>query len=69
MKKVNVLQLIASLCLGIGSLINLLALCIEIPFALHICTGPLFMIAVVLYSVVLVKQIRAKKTKKQANDN
>ena len=63
MKKVNVLQLIASICLLIGSIINLLNLLIEIPFALYVCTGPLLLISVTLFIIVLVKQIKSKKNK------
>ena len=62
MKKVNILQLIASICLLIGSIINLLNLLIEIPFALYVCTGPLLLISVILFIIVFVKQ---KKNKKQ----
>ena len=63
MKKVNVLQLIASICLLIGSIINLINLLIEIPFALYVCTGPLLLISVTLFIIVLVKQIKSKKNK------
>ena len=63
MKKVNVLQLIASICLLIGNIINLLNLLIEIPFALYVCTGPLLLISVTLFIIVLVKQIKSKKNK------
>ena len=61
MKKVNILQLIASICLLIGSIINLLNLLIEIPFALYVCAGPLLLISVILFGVVIVKQIKNKK--------
>jgi len=64
MKKVNVLQLIASIFLLIGSIINLLNLLIEIPFALYVCTGPLLLISVILFTIVLVKQIKNKKQNK-----
>lgn len=61
MKKVNILQLIASTCLLIGSIINLFNLLIKIPFALYVCTGPLLLISVILFGVVVVKQIKNKK--------
>ena len=61
MKKVNVLQLIASICLLIGSIINLLNTIIEIPFGLYVCTGPLFLVSAALFIIVLVKQMRNKK--------
>ena len=61
MKKVNILQLIASILLLIGSIINLLNLLIEIPFALYVCASPLLLISVILFGVVIVKQIKNKK--------
>ena len=64
MKKVNILQRIASICLLIGSIINLLNLLIEIPFALYVCTSPLLLISVILFTIVLVKQIKNKKQNK-----
>lgn len=64
MKKVNILQLIASICLLIGSIINLLNLLIEIPFALYVCTSPLLLISVILFIIVFVKQIKNKKQNK-----
>ena len=64
MKKINIIQLIASICLLIGSIINLLNLVIEIPFGLYVCTGPLLLISVVLVAVVIVKQIKKKNGKK-----
>ena len=64
MKKVNILQLIASICLLIGSIINLLNSLIEIPLALYVCTGPLLLISVILFIIVFVKQIKNKKQNK-----
>ena len=61
MKKVNILQLVASILLLIGSIINLLNLLIKIPFALYVCTGPLLLISAILFGVVIVKQIKNKK--------
>ena len=61
MKNVNILQLIASICLLIGNIINLLNQLIKIPFALYVCTGPLLLISVILFGVVIVKQIKNKK--------
>ena len=63
MKKVNVLQLIASICLLIDSIINLINLLIEIPFALYFCTGPLLLTSVTLFIIALVKRIKSKKNK------
>ena len=65
MKKVNVLQLIASICLLIGSIINLLNLLMEIPFAIYVCTGPLLLISVILFVIVMMKQIKNRKQDKR----
>ena len=65
MKKVNVLQLIASICLLIGSIINLLNLLIEIPFAIYVCTVPLLLISVILFVIVMMKQIKIRKQDKR----
>ena len=64
MKKINIVQLIASICLLIGSIINLLNLVMEIPFGLYVCTAPLLLIAVVLFAIVIVKNIKNKKERK-----
>ena len=60
-KKVNILQLIGSICLLIGYIIVLLNLIIEIPFELYLCCGLLFGVAIVLFTIVLVKQRRSIK--------
>ncbi len=65
MRKVNVLQLVASICLLIGSIINLLNLLIEIPFAIYVCTGPLLLISVILFVIVMIKQIKIRKQDKK----
>lgn len=67
MKKVNLLQLIASGCLLVGNIIYLLNLCLEIPFVVYVCAGPLFIISLILYCVVLVKIIKFKKSNKNAD--
>ena len=64
MKKINIVQLIASICLLIGNIINLLNLVMEIPFGLYVCTGPLLLVSVVLFAVVIIKQIKNKREKK-----
>ena len=61
MKKINLLQLIASICLLAGNVINLLNLCIEIPYEVYVCSAPLFLISVVLYGIVLIRNIKKKK--------
>ena len=65
MKKVNIIQCIASILLVTGSIINLLNLLLEIPFALYVCTGPLLLISVILSIIVLGKQIKNGKNKKK----
>ena len=69
MKKVNVLQLIASICLLVGNVINLLNICLEIPFAVYVSTGPLFIISVILFSIVLVQKIKLKKSQQNDDSN
>ncbi len=69
MKKVNVLQLIASICLLVGNVINLLNICLEIPFAVYVSTGPLFIISVILFSIVLVRKIKLKKSQQNDDSN
>ena len=64
MRKINIIQLIASICLLIGSIINLLNLIVEIPFGLYVCTGPLLLVSIVLFTIVIVKQIKSKSDKK-----
>ena len=67
MRKINIVQLIASICLLIGSVINLLNILIEIPLAIYVCTGPLLLISVVLFIILLIKQIKIKKQDKKIN--
>ena len=67
MRKINIVQLIASICLLIGSVINLLNILIEIPLAIYVCTGPLLLISVGLFIILLIKQIKIKKQDKKIN--
>ena len=60
MKKVNILQFVASLCLLVGSILNLLNILIEIPFTIYVCSGPLLLISVILFVIVLIKKIKYK---------
>jgi len=64
MKKAHVIQLIASLCLLFGSVINLLNLCMKIPFALSVCSAPLLLASIVLYAISWKKQTKDKNGKK-----
>ena len=61
MKSVNILQIIASLCLGVTSIINLLNTFIYIPLLLRVISAPLLLISIVLYIVVLYKQYKMKR--------
>ena len=63
MKKVDVIQLIASLCLLFGSIIKLLNICMEIPFALSICSVPFLLASIILYALSWKKQIKDKNNK------
>ena len=60
-KKINIMQLIASICVLVGSIINLLNQCTKIPFQLYVCTGPLFLISAILSIIVFVKLLKYKK--------
>ena len=61
MKKMNVTQFIAAVCLLIGSAINLLDLLIGVPFWLRVCTLPILLVSVVLFVVVWIRQIKSNK--------
>ena len=60
MKKLNVIPLIATLCLLLSCIINLLDFFIEIPLALSVCSILLVLAASVL-SLIFLKQIKDKK--------
>ncbi len=61
MKKLNVIPLIATLCLLFSCIITFLDLCtIEIPLALSVCSILLVLAASVL-SLIFLKQIKDKK--------
>ncbi len=64
MKKINIMELIASICLSLGTIINLLSLLMEIPFVLDVCKVPLLLISAILFIIVWVKQIKNKKQNK-----
>ena len=69
MKKINVLQLVASICLLIGSIINLLNTFIDIPFAVSVCTVVLLLVAGALYIIYLVAYLKnRRKIKKQEKE-
>ena len=66
MKKVNILKLIASACLVLGNVANIINLIFEGPLVVYICTAPVFVAAIVLFCIVLIKQI--KQNKRQNKD-
>ena len=68
MKKVNVLQLIASLCLLLGNVINLWNLLEGLPFAVCILAVPLLLASIVLYAIVFAKRLQEKKQDKQRQE-
>ena len=66
MKKANILQLIASICFLLGSVINQIEAITEATFPLSAVSMPLLVAAIILYSIVWVMQKEEKK--KQEND-
>ena len=68
MKKINVLHLIAAICLLFGCVINLLEICIEIPLALSVCSLPLLLASVVLHIILLRRYTKKKQEKKDGED-
>ena len=64
MKKVNVIPLIAILCLLLSNIINLLSLCIKIPLALSVLSLLLALAAGILFLIFSKKQIKDKKQDK-----
>ncbi len=69
MKKINVLQLIASICLFIACIINLLDILVGIPSAVHVTTIPLGIVSIILYCIVIVKKIKLNKSKQNDDSN
>jgi|GEM_PF-1282304 len=65
MKKVNVMQLAASLCLLVGSVVGLVRLFTNIPAAVEWCGLVLRAVSVVLYGILLVKMLRNKRKGKE----
>ena len=53
MKKVQILNLIASICLLLGTILNLLNHFIDLPAALYVLTVPFSLAAIVLYGIAL----------------
>ena len=61
MKKVNIIPLIAFLCLVVSCIIGFLNLCIEIPLALGVCNLLLVLTASILLLIFVIKQKKSKK--------
>ena len=64
MKKVKTLHLIASICLLLGSVINLIKAITETAFPLSAVSIPLLLISIVLYSIVWSKRREEMKKEK-----
>ena len=60
-KKINILQLIASICMLFGCTVNLLHSRIEISDSLNMSVGLSLGVAIILYGIVLVKQIKDRR--------
>ena len=65
MKKVNVMQLVASVCLLIGCVVSLVSLYTDVHLAIQWCGIVLRAVALVLYGILLVKMIRNKRKGKE----
>ncbi len=64
-RKIDVLQLIASLCLLFGCIINLVEIFVELPFPLGILSVPLLMASIILYSIVYAKKMKNTEDNKK----
>ncbi len=60
MKKIRILQLIASICLLLGSSMNILNLFIDRSPSLYACTALLLGASAILFGIVLVNMLKAK---------
>ena len=61
MKKVNIIPLVAFLCLVLSCIIGLFDLCIELPLAFSVCNLLLVIIACILLLIFVIKQKKGKK--------
>ncbi len=71
MKKVDVINLSASLCLLFGSVLHLINTICGIPLWLRIFSIPLLLTSIVLYAIVIRRQMKDKKKedKKDEREN
>ena len=61
MKKVNIIPLVAFLCLVLSCIIGLFDLCIELPLAFSVCNLLLVITACVLLLILVINQKKGKK--------
>ena len=61
MKKVNIIQLVAFLCMVLSCIIGLFDLCFELPLAFSVCNLLLVITACVLLLIFVIKQKKGKK--------
>ena len=61
MKKVNIIPLIAVLCLVVSGIIVLFDLCIELPLAFSVCNLLLVITACILLLIFVIKQKKSRK--------
>ena len=61
MKKVNIIPLVAFLCLVLSCIIGFFDLCIELPLAFSVCNLLLVITACVLLLIFVIKQKKGKK--------
>ena len=64
-RKINILQLIASLCLLFGCIINLVETFVELPFPLRILSVPLLIASIILYSIVYARKMKNTEDNKK----
>ena len=64
-RKIDILLLIASLCLLLGCIINLVESFTEVPLALSILSVPLLIASIILYSIVYAKKMKNTEDNKK----
>ena len=64
-RKIDVLQLIASLCLLFGCIINLVETFTEVPLALRILSVLLLIASIILYSIVYARKMKNTEDNKK----
>ena len=71
MKRIDILQLTASLCLLFGSVLNLINTICDISSWLYFLSFPLLLTSIVLHGIILRRHMKDKKTedKKDEREN